>query len=172
MTFKVGFVVAAVLSLAVAPVASANGFYQNGNSGNQLAGGAVGALAGGLIGSRVAGRGDRTEGAVIGAILGGVAGAAVSGNSRSNNVRYAGSNYYGGGSYYGGGYYNGGGGYYNSYPVRYSTPYYSPYYSNGYYGGGFNSVNINLGFGNRGFCLLYTSPSPRDRQKSRMPSSA
>ena len=23
-----------------------------------------------------------------------------------------------------------------------------------------------------GFCLLYTSPSPRDRQKSRMPSSA
>ena len=25
---------------------------------------------------------------------------------------------------------------------------------------------------NRNFCLLYTSPSPRDRQKSRMPSSA
>ena len=24
----------------------------------------------------------------------------------------------------------------------------------------------------RGICLLYTSPSPRDRQKSRMPSSA
>ena len=24
----------------------------------------------------------------------------------------------------------------------------------------------------RDFCLLYTSPSPRDRQKSRMPSSA
>ena len=24
----------------------------------------------------------------------------------------------------------------------------------------------------RGYCLLYTSPSPRDRQKSRMPSSA
>ena len=24
----------------------------------------------------------------------------------------------------------------------------------------------------RGLCLLYTSPSPRDRQKSRMPSSA
>ena len=24
----------------------------------------------------------------------------------------------------------------------------------------------------RSFCLLYTSPSPRDRQKSRMPSSA
>ena len=27
-------------------------------------------------------------------------------------------------------------------------------------------------FGNREACLLYTSPSPRDRQKSRMPSSA
>ena len=28
------------------------------------------------------------------------------------------------------------------------------------------------GSGLSGFCLLYTSPSPRDRQKSRMPSSA
>ena len=27
-------------------------------------------------------------------------------------------------------------------------------------------------FGQIKFCLLYTSPSPRDRQKSRMPSSA
>ena len=27
-------------------------------------------------------------------------------------------------------------------------------------------------FGPLGICLLYTSPSPRDRQKSRMPSSA
>ena len=38
--------------------------------------------------------------------------------------------------------------------------------------------NLLLGFalaeatGLFGFCLLYTSPSPRDRQKSRMPSSA
>ena len=29
-----------------------------------------------------------------------------------------------------------------------------------------------LDFGNSFICLLYTSPSPRDRQKSRMPSSA
>ena len=28
------------------------------------------------------------------------------------------------------------------------------------------------GMGDAGTCLLYTSPSPRDRQKSRMPSSA
>ena len=30
----------------------------------------------------------------------------------------------------------------------------------------------SCGFGDFGSCLLYTSPSPRDRQKSRMPSSA
>ena len=29
-----------------------------------------------------------------------------------------------------------------------------------------------LGISDSDFCLLYTSPSPRDRQKSRMPSSA
>ena len=34
--------------------------------------------------------------------------------------------------------------------------------------GGFRQVTINTAW----FCLLYTSPSPRDRQKSRMPSSA
>ena len=33
-------------------------------------------------------------------------------------------------------------------------------------------VTINLKLDDMGFCLLYTSPSPRDRQKSRMPSSA
>ena len=32
----------------------------------------------------------------------------------------------------------------------------------------FDAMNID----NYYFCLLYTSPSPRDRQKSRMPSSA
>ena len=45
--------------------------------------------------------------------------------------------------------------------------------------GGLNandSVNLNVPRGKFvgliGPCLLYTSPSPRDRQKSRMPSSA
>ena len=33
-----------------------------------------------------------------------------------------------------------------------------------------NTTTTTLG--NPEFCLLYTSPSPRDRQKSRMPSSA
>ena len=42
----------------------------------------------------------------------------------------------------------------------------------------FNKTNIvitfskELGSKNKITCLLYTSPSPRDRQKSRMPSSA
>ena len=35
-----------------------------------------------------------------------------------------------------------------------------------------NGGTINIYYGNGNGCLLYTSPSPRDRQKSRMPSSA
>ena len=34
------------------------------------------------------------------------------------------------------------------------------------------AVKVTLGPKGRNVCLLYTSPSPRDRQKSRMPSSA
>ena len=33
-------------------------------------------------------------------------------------------------------------------------------------------ISVVVGAGAAWFCLLYTSPSPRDRQKSRMPSSA
>ena len=52
--------------------------------------------------------------------------------------------------------------------------------SAGYYSGGFLNLaddgldaEVFLNLQNKlGFCLLYTSPSPRDRQKSRMPSSA
>ena len=39
------------------------------------------------------------------------------------------------------------------------------------YGGDIHSA-WKIEFANKKFCLLYTSPSPRDRQKSRMPSSA
>ena len=35
-----------------------------------------------------------------------------------------------------------------------------------------HSSDTDALFGTVGTCLLYTSPSPRDRQKSRMPSSA
>ena len=37
---------------------------------------------------------------------------------------------------------------------------------------GTERFNVNLPSSNAFGCLLYTSPSPRDRQKSRMPSSA
>ena len=33
-------------------------------------------------------------------------------------------------------------------------------------------INMEMLFDGQEICLLYTSPSPRDRQKSRMPSSA
>ena len=35
-----------------------------------------------------------------------------------------------------------------------------------------NTVVVSIMYANNEICLLYTSPSPRDRQKSRMPSSA
>ena len=38
--------------------------------------------------------------------------------------------------------------------------------------GDFVAIVGQSGSGKSTFCLLYTSPSPRDRQKSRMPSSA
>ena len=60
------------------------------NNNDQLVGGAIGAVVGGLIGSEVAGRGNGTEGAIVGALVGGVAGAAIadSGNDRRfNNSR-------------------------------------------------------------------------------------
>ena len=54
------------------------------NSNSTVAAGAVGAILGGILGSNVAGRGDRTEGTVLGALVGGGLGAAV-GNA---NDRY------------------------------------------------------------------------------------
>ena len=48
----------------------------------------------------------------------------------------------------------------------------------GYHGKGHETVTADIaiakdsGFKWNNTCLLYTSPSPRDRQKSRMPSSA
>jgi len=44
---------------------------QNNNNGDQIVGGAIGAVVGGLIGSEVAGRGNGTEGAIVGALVGG-----------------------------------------------------------------------------------------------------
>ena len=51
----------------------------------------------------------------------------------------------------------------NNTDVNTRSGWYSKTVTEGTTGGGFDRV---------GDCLLYTSPSPRDRQKSRMPSSA
>jgi uncharacterized protein YcfJ len=56
----------------------------NSNNNSTVAGGLIGALAGAVLGSQIAGRGDRTEGAV----LGGVAGAVVGGAVGNANDRY------------------------------------------------------------------------------------
>jgi uncharacterized protein YcfJ len=53
----------------------ATGFQCNNNS--TVAGGVIGALAGAVLGSNIAGRGDRTEGAVLGGLAGAVVGGAV-----------------------------------------------------------------------------------------------
>ena len=37
---------------------------------------------------------------------------------------------------------------------------------------GLNACFVDVGYEKDAFCLLYTSPSPRDRTRSRMPSSA
>jgi len=56
----------------------------NSSNSSTVAGGLIGALAGAVLGSSIAGRGDRTEGAV----LGGIAGAVVGGAVGSANDRY------------------------------------------------------------------------------------
>ena len=64
--------------------ASATSVPCNRTNNSTVAGGLIGALAGAVLGSNVAGRGDRTEGAVLGGIAGAVVGGAV-GNA---NDRY------------------------------------------------------------------------------------
>lgn len=64
--------------------ASATSIPCNRSNNSTVAGGLIGALAGAVLGSQIAGRGDRTEGAV----LGGVAGAVVGGAVGNANDRY------------------------------------------------------------------------------------
>ena len=61
------------------------------------------------------------------------------------------------------------------YSFRDYTGQYKPQPSNGLSTAvtqGADSILLNVLLDSKWFCLLYTSPSPRDRQKSRMPSSA
>ena len=101
MNFKLGFAIAAVITVAAAPIASAhdNGYNHRhqgsqSNGDQQLVGGAIGAVVGGVLGSQVAGSGARTEGSVLGAVIGGVAGAAIAGNGNNNSHRQYGGNGY------------------------------------------------------------------------------
>ncbi len=169
MNFKLGFAIAAVITVAAAPIASAhdNGYnhsHQSRSNGDQqLVGGAVGAVLGGVLGSQVAGSGARTEGSVLGAVLGGVAGAAIAGNGSNGRRHYGGNGYYNSNTgYYGGynnGYHTGGHSHGHSYPTTYTTttysrPYYgghsypTTYYGNGgYYSRPRTSLSINIGSG-------------------------
>ncbi len=123
---------AAIAALAFVP-ATANAQYHGGNS-NPWIGAGVGAVAGGVLGSQLAGSGARTEGSAIGAVLGGAAGYAIA--NRSHASRYGSSGYgynggygYGGASRYGGGYSHSGYGH-----GGYS---HSGYGNGGFNGGGF-----------------------------------
>lgn len=57
---------------------------QRNNDG--LVGGVVGATAGGLIGSQIAGRNARGEGAIIGALIGGITGFSIADNASKSRV--------------------------------------------------------------------------------------
>ena len=74
-TFKYAAIIVASTSVAYASSASAhdNGYqhvHQSSGNNNQLVGGAIGAVAGGVIGSQLAASGARTEGSVLGAVIG------------------------------------------------------------------------------------------------------
>ncbi len=55
----------------------------------QLVGGGVGALVGGLLGNQVAGKKNKTEGTVLGAVLGGVAGSQIGRIKCENDLKRA-----------------------------------------------------------------------------------
>lgn len=121
---------AAVALGAVAAPASAQTYRNYGcrNDNGAATGTVVGAIAGGVIGSNVAHRGDRTAGTVIGALIGGLAGNAIGHSSSSCDNR--GYSSYGGYGYrqgypasYGGYGYDRG---YRSYETGYRS------YGNGY----------------------------------------
>ena len=77
---KVLLTTAAVAAMALIPAAASAQFATHNT--NTVFGGTVGAGLGGIVGSRVAGSGNRTEGAIIGAAVGGLAGSALA-NGRS-----------------------------------------------------------------------------------------
>lgn len=89
---------AAALALAVIAtpsLAAANSYSstayeacKRSDTGNQVLGGVLGAVAGGVFGSQVAGNGARTEGSAIGAVLGGLAGSQIANKDCSTRTAY------------------------------------------------------------------------------------
>lgn len=102
---KIKTLSAAALALAVIAtpsLAAANSYsnsaYENckrSDTGNQVLGGVLGAVAGGVFGSQVAGNGARTEGSAIGAVLGGFAGSQIANKDCSTSTAYSNQGYSG-----------------------------------------------------------------------------
>ncbi len=67
------------------------------NTDRKILGGFIGATAGGVLGSEIAGSGNRFEGAAIGAAIGGVTGAVIGGSTGNNETGYYDSSEYGSG---------------------------------------------------------------------------
>ncbi|GGX55759.1 hypothetical protein GCM10011309_00500 [Litorimonas cladophorae] len=196
--FKTAAIAMAATSIAFAMPATAHdtGYvHQHQNSNNdQLLGAGIGAIAGGVLGSQLAGNGARTEGSVLGAVLGGVAGAAIVGDGNNNRGYSSHNGYYNGGTYNPQtGYYQGGQrvyyqqprtsyGYATSYqqPVypqttyrttyHYSAPVYQPVY-NPYYRAPRSGISINIGtggyYGNSGYRNHRTYSQPRHHHNQR-----
>jgi outer membrane lipoprotein SlyB len=83
---RIGMMAGAVLAVAALPAVGEAACQK------RTTGTVVGAVAGGLLGNVVAGRGDRTEGTLIGAAVGGVAGNQLTKCKRSRS--YAASRSY------------------------------------------------------------------------------
>jgi len=80
---RIGMMAGAALAVAALPAAS------EAACSKRTTGTVVGAVAGGLLGNAVAGRGDRTEGTLLGAAVGGFAGNQLTKCKRSASRSYA-----------------------------------------------------------------------------------
>lgn len=86
---RIGMIAGAVLAMAALPAVGEAACQK------RTTGTVVGAVAGGVLGNVVAGRGDRTEGTLIGAAVGGLAGNQLTKcNKRSKSRSYAASRSY------------------------------------------------------------------------------
>ena len=90
---RIGMLAGAALAVAALPAVGEAACQK------RTTGTVVGAVAGGLLGNAVAGRGNRTEGALLGAAVGGVAGNQLTKCKRSSSRSYSASRSYRSASY-------------------------------------------------------------------------